>query len=78
MNVGILVQLSTYGRGPRDENPQGAVISSVNAILAGAGFTLAALVWANGNMMSLVYARGIDWTGELAKLPEQFEKWRPC
>ena len=42
---GVLIQLSTYGT--NDNNPQGAVISSVNAIMAERAFTLCGVVWAN-------------------------------
>ena len=72
---GVIIQLSTYGRGPRNEAPQGAAISSVNSILVASAFKLCAVVWANGNMMSLVYARKIPWSAELANLPDRFEKW---
>ena len=70
---GILVQLSTYEANNR--NPQGAVISSVNSIMAARAFTLCAVVWLNKKMMSLVYARNVSWKAELADLPNRFEKW---
>ena len=73
---GVLLQVSTYIRGRRNENPQGAVISSVNSVLTNAGFALAALVWANGDMMSLVYAHHVEWVNLLARLPEQFNDRR--
>jgi hypothetical protein len=76
---GILMQISTYSRGNRNQNQQGAVISSVNSVLAGHGFALAALVWANGDMMSLVYARHIEWANLLSGLQQDFDEWRhPC
>ena len=76
LDGGVLLQVSTYSRGRRNENPQGAVISSVNAILTSHRFALAALVWTHGNMMSLVYARYVEWANMLARLPEQFDEWR--
>ena len=76
---GIVMQISTYSRGNWNQNPQGAVISSVNSVLAGHGFALAALVWANGDMMSLVYARHIEWANLLSGLQQEFDEWRhPC
>ncbi len=72
---GVLIQLSTYGRGNRDQNPQGAVLSSVNEILVRGGFSLAAVVWTNRDMMSLVYARNVGWSAELADLPGRFTEW---
>ena len=71
---GVLIQLSTYTA--NGNNPQGAVISSVNSVLCSCGFALAAVVRANGNMMSLVYSRGVDWTADLAGLPGRFDEWR--
>ena len=70
---GILVQLSTYAA--NDGNAQGAVISSANTILATGGLRLAAAVRVDGQMMSLVYARGLDWSAELAGLPGRFDAW---
>lgn len=71
---GVLVQLSTYSA--NGNNPQGAVITSVNSILRSGGFTLAAVVRANGNMMSIVYARDVGWVADLVGLPGQFNDWR--
>ena len=50
------------------------MISSVNSILAASAFTLSAVVWVNKKMMSLVYARNVSWSAELADLPDHFEK----
>ena len=70
---GILVQLSTYAA--NDGNAQRAVISSANTILANGGLCLAAAVRVDGQMMSLVYVRGLDWSAELAGLPGRFDAW---
>ena len=70
---GVLVQLSTYAA--NDSNPQGAVVSSVNSILVKGRFTLAAVVWAKRDKMSLVYARNVSWSAELAYLPGRFGRW---
>ena len=72
---GVIIQLSTYSRGRCNEAPQGAVISSINSILTQGAFTLAGVVWANGDMMSLVYSRNVAWSKELANLPGRFEEW---
>ena len=76
INGGVFIQVSTYGRGNKDQDPQGAVVSSINSILISEGFTLAALVWADKDKMSLVYARDVAWVPKLAELPQQFDKWR--
>lgn len=76
---GVLIQLSTYSN--NGGNSQGTVICSANSTLRGGEFALAAVVKANyGNnkrMMSLVYARKVKWSAELAGLPGLFDKWRP-
>ena len=70
---GILMQLSTYTA--NGNNPQGAVISSVNSVLRSGGFALAAVVRVDGNMMSVIFSRNVKWAADLAGLPHQFEKW---
>ena len=70
---GMLIQLSTYSAD--GGNPQGAVIASTNALMVSFGFTLVAVVRVDGDMMSLVYARSINWAGELADLPGRFARW---
>ena len=72
---GVLIQLSTYSRGRGNENPQPAVIDSVDAILMEGGFTLASVVRLNGNMMSLVYALNVAWWAQLENLPDRFTRW---
>ena len=69
---GVLIQLSTYSN---KNNPQEDVISSTDEILIGGGFTRAAKVRLNRKMMSLVYARGVSWSDELADLPGRFGEW---
>ena len=71
----VIIQMSTYSRGNHDQAPQQAVISSVDAILTGEGFTPAAVVRVNEDMMSLVYARNLSWSAELANLPDRFTTW---
>lgn len=70
---GVLILLSTYAS--KNENPQEAVLSSVNEILVRGGFSLAAAVWANEKMMSVVYARNVAWSAELVDLPSRFTEW---
>ena len=70
---GVLLQLSTYDT--NYDNPQEAVISSVDAILAKGCFRQTAVVRVNGKMMSLVYTRGIDWFEELVDMPKRFKRW---
>ena len=74
VHSGVIIQLSTYDSA-RGQAPQDDVISSVSQILGGDVFALTARVKLNGNMMSLVYARGISWGDELADLPKRFSEW---
>ncbi len=71
----IVIQLSTYTA--NGNNPQNKVIESVNSVLTRGRFQQAAVVRADGNMMSLVYTREVDWADDLAGLPAWFEEWRP-
>lgn len=77
LSGGIVIQLSTYSRGNRNQAPQDAVIASVHSILMAARFTRATKIRLNGDMMSLVYARDISWWAELAKMPSRFNDWCP-
>ena len=76
---GVIIQLSTYSRGNRNQAPQVEVIDSVNNILTQQGFTAAQVVRLNGDMMSLIYARNVPATlhNELTTLPDRFNEWRP-
>ena len=69
----IIVQLSTYSA--NDDNSQKDVIECVCFRLAQEDFEKAAIVKLNGNMMSLVFQRGVEFAGELGKLPGRFRKW---
>ena len=69
---GVLIQLSTYSA---QDNSQEAVISSLNAILEPSAFTLCGKTRIKKQMMSLVYARNVAWSAELADLPNRFKEW---
>jgi hypothetical protein len=70
-----VLQLSTYSA--NNANSQADVIKSIEPILAVAGLELAATVRADGNMMSLVFVRGVAQIREaqLPKLPQRFTAW---
>lgn len=71
---GVLIQLSTYSA--NNANRQTDVLSSIDSILVSrGGFTRAAVVKTNKKMMSLIYARNVSWSPELAILPEHFTEW---
>ena len=70
----VVIQLSTYAA--NGNNPQSKVIDSVNSVLTGGKFQESAVVREDGNMMSLVYTREVDWAADLAGLPAQFREWR--
>ena len=59
----IIVQLSTYSA--NDDNSQKDVIECIHPRLTQEGFKKAAVVKLNGNMMSLVFQRGVEFAGEL-------------
>ena len=71
---GILIQLSTYS--VNGNNPQNAVIESADGILTPCGFQRVAVVRVHRSMMSLVYARHVEWGNKLWGLSEGFDKWR--
>ncbi len=76
MDGPVLVQLSTYRSGSPSQNPQDKVVASINSFLGKVGrFELSARVRANRNMMSLIYARNVDWADELASLESRFSVW---
>ena len=70
---GTIIQLSTYST--NGANPQDAVIASVDEILTTGRFQRVAVVRVHGSMMSLVYARDVEWSNELTGLPSRFEEW---
>lgn len=70
---GIHLQLSTYSA--NDGNPQDAVMSSIDEILAQGRLRRVGLVRVNRQMMSLIYARQVDWAAELADLGNRFTQW---
>lgn len=78
----VLIQLSTYTA--NGDNTQENVIQSVDAILNPYGFHRRAKVRpltadrrrTRQDMMSLVYARGVNkWSAKLAGISARFEKW---
>ena len=64
----IIIQLSTY-------NSQRDVILSTDSVLNSGDFDRAAKVRVDGNMMSLVYTRGVEWAADLAGIPDNFTNW---
>lgn len=67
------VQLSTYSA--NNGNRQDDVISTVHPFFDAAGFSLVSIVCADGNMMSLVFSRGMPDSTAFRDLPERFEFW---
>ena len=76
VNGGILIQVSTYNNGPNNQNPQNQVIQAVDGILAGGEFSRVATIRTNRRMMSLVYAKKVEWAPRLEGLGQQFNAWR--
>lgn len=84
VNGQVIVQLSTYFRGHNNEAPQGVVIPQIDAALTDQRFgdgVVVTVPLAQGDgdrqdMMSLVYARGLDhWAAQLQALPARFSAW---
>ena len=80
----ILIQLSTYSSrssgnqhliGKDVSNRQEDVKRSVDEIMTEHCFTRSALARVGDKMMSLVYARNVPWSAELADLPDRFNDW---
>lgn len=73
IKAGILVQLSTYNA--NNDNSQRDVIPHIDGRMSGGDFERVAKTRVDGNMMSLIYARNVDWTKELATLGSRFTEW---
>ena len=72
----VLMQLSTYSNGRSHQNSQCRVIQSVDSELTGrGGFDRVAVVRADGNMMSLIYASNLHWKDKLNALGHDFMCW---
>ena len=69
----LLIQLSTYDT--NDNNAQRDVIASLDSILKPRAFDLCAVVRVGRKMMSLVYAREVSWSADLANLSDRFGSW---
>ncbi len=68
----VVLQLSTYSA--NNANSQDDVISSIEPLFNASGLQLAATVRADGNMMSMVFARSVRPIQD-ARLEQRFEKW---
>ena len=69
----VLMQLSTYTA--NGGNTQEAITPLVDCILSQYGFHPAAMVRADGNMMSLIYTRKVGWTDKLNTIGQDFRCW---
>jgi hypothetical protein len=69
----VIVQLSTYSA--NCANSQRDVIAAVTSLLNGCGLELLATVSANGQMMSLVLARGIGLSDSIRSLASRYDSW---
>ena len=67
----VVLQLSTYSA--NNANQQEDVIASIEPVLRAAGLELAATVHADGNMMSMVFARDVPHIGN--DLQGHFQEW---
>lgn len=69
----VVVQLSTYGA--NSDNSQKDVLEKVTSLLQSCGLEMVATIRANGQMMSLVLARGIGWSDSIQSLASRFTSW---
>lgn len=73
ISQGVVVQLSTYSA--NNNNPQQMVIDVVSSRVAPSMLEIAAVIRADGNMMSLVLTRNLSWVDSLRELPPRFAAW---
>ncbi len=69
----VLVQLSTYSA--NNDNAQKAVIEAIISGLESSRLELMAIVKTNGQMMSLVFGRDIEFGPTIREMPGRFELW---
>jgi len=69
----VVVQISTYSA--NNDNAQDNVREVIASRLGGGGLQEAALIRADGNMMSLVFKRGIEGGAAIESLSTRFEAW---
>jgi len=69
----VIVQVSTYSA--NNDNAQPAVQDVIVSRLEQAGLRETALVRADGNMMSLVFARDVKAAQDIEALPARFGEW---
>lgn len=74
ISQGMIVQLSTYSA--NCDNSQSTVIEVVASLIRNSGLKIVAAVSANGQMMSLVLARGIVWSDSMRCLASRFASWQ--
>jgi hypothetical protein len=72
ITVPTVVQLSTYSA--NGDNSQSAVVTQIGGLMALHGWKEPVVVRADGNMMSMIFVRGVDMV--LGALPERFSAWR--
>lgn len=72
----VLIYLPTYSA---EMNPQPIVKAEVDNVLTQGpdDYTRECEIVVNGNMMLLIYSRGLDdgWAAQLAALPRRFDNW---
>src|SRR5207249_443323 len=73
VSQGVVIQLSTYSA--NNSNPQQTVIDVVSSRVAPSMLEIVAVIRADGNMMSMVLARNLDWVDSLRELPSRFTAW---
>lgn len=68
----VVIQLSTYSA--RYGNAQDDVIREVAPVFHAIGLEFSTIVWANRNMMSMVFSRGVPQISD-AQLQQRFSTW---
>jgi len=73
ITAGVIVQLSTYSA--NNDNPQASVIEAVRSRIAQSRLALTGVARVDGNMMSMILTRDVQWADALRDVPARFQHW---
>ena len=73
ISTGVIVQLSTYSA--NNDNTQASVIEAVRSRIAQSRLALTGVARVDGNMMSMILTREVQWVDALRDVPARFQHW---
>jgi hypothetical protein len=73
LQMPVVIQISSFSA--NNNNPHDNTVAAINGVLIPAGFSLQARVEADGNMISLIYVRGLGLWDSPNVLHRQFVHW---